>query len=70
MKRPFTGKNGPEPMRLLSSSSHIEPGVWIHIGEFPFDHKAFVGHFLDDPNKINDIMRIFEEHASRLYSLP
>ena len=70
MKRPFTGKNGPEPMRLLSSSNQIEPGVWLHIGEFPFDHKAFVGHFLDDPNKINDIMRIFEEHANRLYSLP
>ena len=69
MARPFTGKNGPEPMEILSNSK-IEPGIWLNMGKFNFDHKAFVGHFLDDPNKINDIMYIFERHANRLYSLP
>ena len=70
MIRPFTGKNGPEPMQTLSKSNKIVPGMWFHIGEFPFDHKAFVGHFLNDPKKINDIMQIFENHAKRLYALP
>ena len=69
MSRPFTGKNGPEPMQLLSNSQ-IKPGVWQHLGTFNYDHKAFVGHFLDDPNKINEIMNIFQIHAQRLYSLP
>ena len=69
MIRPFTGKNGPEPMQLLSNSQ-IKPGVWQHLGTFNYDHKAFVGHFLDDPNKINEIMNIFQIHAQRLYSLP
>ena len=26
-----------------------------HIGEYEFDHKAFVGHFLNDSTKINEI---------------
>ena len=69
MARPFTGKNGPEPMKALSNSK-IEPGIWLHIGKFNFDHKAFVGHFLDDPKKINEMMYIFERHSNRLYSLP
>ena len=57
-------------MQTLSKSNKIVPGMWFHIGEFPFDHKAFVGHFLNDPKKINDIMQIFENHAKRLYTLP
>jgi len=56
-------------MKALSNSK-IEPGIWLHIGKFNFDHKAFVGHFLDDPKKINEMMYIFERHSNRLYSLP
>ena len=50
--------------------NEIEPGVWQHIGKFNFDHKAFVGHFLDDPEKVKEMMDIFEKHASILYSIP
>lgn len=69
MARPFTGKHGPEPMKKLSVN-FIEPGVWQHIGKFNFDHKAFVGHFLENPKKVNEMMSIFEKHARILYSIP
>ena len=70
MHRPFTGKNGPEPFTTLLSHDEIRPGIWNHIGEYEFDHKAFVGHFLNDSTKINEIMDIFENHARLLYTLP
>ena len=70
MHRPFTGKNGPEPFTTLLSHDEIRPGIWNHIGEYEFDHKAFVGHFLNDSTKINAIMDIFENHARLLYTLP
>ena len=69
MARPFTGKYGPEPMKKLSVN-FIEPGVWQHIGKYNLDHKAFVGHFLEDPKRVNEMMNIFEEHAQILYSIP
>ncbi len=70
MKHPFTGKHGPEPVQSFSDSTDLKTGIWYHIGEYNYDHKAFLGHFLDDPKKINDIMKIFENHAKELYSLP
>ena len=70
MKRPFTGKNGPEPVIELSKHGFIKPGIWNFIGEFEYDHKTFIGHFLSDENKIKEIMKIFEDHARLLYKLP
>ena len=70
MKRPFTGKNGPEPVIELSKHGFIKPGIWNFIGEFEYDHKTFIGHFLSDENKIKEIMNIFEDHARLLYKLP
>ncbi len=70
MMRPFTGENGPEPLKELSNTKIIKPGIWHHIGIFEFDHKSFLGHFLDEPSKINEIMNIFEQQARLLYSLP
>jgi len=70
MMRPFTGENGPEPLKELSNTEIIKPGIWHHIGIFEFDHKSFLGHFLDEPSKINEIMNIFEQQARLLYSLP
>ena len=70
MKRPFSGKHGPEPVINLSKHGSIEPGIWNFIGQFKYDHKTFIGHFLSDEVKVKEIMNIFEEHARLLYSLP
>ena len=70
MKRPFTGKNGPEPIIELSKNGFIKPGIWNFIGEYEYDHKTFIGHFLSDEDKIKEIMDIFEDHARLLYTLP
>ena len=34
MMRPFTGNNGPEPMKVFSSSEPIEAGVWNIMGKY------------------------------------
>ena len=70
MMRPFTGINGPEPMKLFSSSEAIEPGVWNFMGKYQLDHKNFIGFFLDDETMVNAMMDRFENHARILYSLP
>ncbi len=70
MKHPFTGKLGPEPVKEFSESDELRPGIWYHLGEYNYDHKSFLGHFLDDSSKIKNIMKIFEKHAGLLYSLP
>ena len=70
MKRPFSGKHGPEPVINLSKHGSIEPGIWNFIGQFKYDHKTFIGHFLSDEVKVKEIMTIFEDHARLLYSLP
>ena len=70
MKHPFTGKLGPEPVKEFSKSDELRPGIWYHLGEYNYDHKSFLGHFLDDSSKIKNIMKIFEKHAGLLYSLP
>jgi len=70
MARPYSGKNGAEPLAPLTNTNKLETGTWYHIGKFHYDHKAFIGHFLDDPEKINEIKLIFENHAKVLYQLP
>lgn len=70
MIRPFTGKNGPEPMVNLKKGEIPEPGVWNFMGKYNLDHKNFIGFFLDSQKMIDDMYNRFEYHASLLYSLP
>ena len=70
MTRPFTGKNGPEPMVNLKKGKTPEPGVWNFMGKYNLDHKNFIGFFLDSQKMIDDMYSRFEYHASLLYSLP
>lgn len=70
MLRPFTGKNGPEPMKTFKAGIAVEKGMWNFMGEHATDHKGFVGIFVDDETKITEMMHIFESHAKLLYSLP
>ena len=70
MVRPFTGNNGPEPIKIFSSSEPIEAGVWHFMGKYQQDHKNFIGFFLDDKKMVNAMMDRFENHARILYSLP
>ena len=70
MTRPFTGKNGPEPMVNLKKGETPEPGIWNFMGKYNLDHKNFIGFFLDSQKMIDDMYSRFEYHASLLYSLP
>ena len=70
MIRPFTGKNGPEPMKIFSNSEPVETGIWHFMGKYQQDHKNFIGFFLDDKNLITEMMNRYENHARILYSLP
>ena len=70
MVRPFTGDNGPEPMKRIEKGEKPEPGVWNFMGEYNLDHKNFIGFFIDDKEMIDDMMTRFENHAALLYSLP
>jgi len=70
MVRPFTGDNGPEPMKKIEKGEKPEPGVWNFMGEYNLDHKNFIGFFIDGKEMIDDMMTRFENHAALLYSLP
>ena len=70
MIRPFTGKNGPEPMKIFSNSEPVETGIWHFMGKYQQDHKNFIGFFLDDKNMVTEMMNRYENHARILYSLP
>ena len=70
MVRPFTGDNGPEPMKRIEKGEKPEQGVWNFMGEYNLDHKNFIGFFIDDKEMIDDMMTRFENHAALLYSLP
>ena len=70
MIRPFTGKNGPEPMKIFSNSEPVETGIWHFMGKYQQDHKNFIGFFLDDKNLVTEMMNRYENHARILYSLP
>ena len=70
MIRPFTGKNGPEPMKIFSNSEPVETGIWHFMGKYQQDHKKFIGFFLDDKNMVAEMMNRYENHARILYSLP
>jgi len=70
MARPFTGKNGPEPMVNLKKGETPKLGVWNFMGKYNLDHKNFIGFFLDSQKMIDDMYSRFEYHASLLYSLP
>jgi len=70
MIRPFTGKNGPEPMKIFSNSEPVETGIWHFMGKYQQDHKNFIGFFLDDKNMVTETMNRYENHARILYSLP
>ena len=70
MIRPFTGKNGPEPMKIFSNSEPVETGIWHFMGKYQQDHKNFIGFFLDDEKMVNAMMTRFENHVRILYSLP
>ena len=70
MVRPFTGDNGPEPMKRIEKGEKPEPGVWNFMGEYNLDHKNFIGFFIDGKEMIDDMMTRFENHAALLYSLP
>jgi hypothetical protein len=70
MIRPFTGQNGPEPLKHFIPGKPIKKGVWNFMGEYLTDHKGFVGIFINDQAQIDEMMRRFESHAQLLYSLP
>ena len=70
MIRPFTGQNGPEPLKHFIPGKPIKKGVWNFMGEYSTDHKGFVGIFINDQARIDEMMSRFESHAQRLYSLP
>ncbi len=70
MTRPFTGKNGPEPMVNLKKGETPKIGIWNFMGKYNLDHKNFIGFFLDSQKMIDDMYSRFEYHASLLYSLP
>ena len=70
MPRPFTGKNGPEPLKTFSDTEPIEKGIWNFMGEYELDHKSFLGFFVDDEKQIKEMMERFESQARILYSLP
>jgi hypothetical protein len=40
------------------------------MGEYATDHKGFVGIFINDQKKIDEMMIRFESQAQLLYSLP
>ena len=70
MLRPFTGKNGPEPLKTFLPTEPIEKGIWNFMGEYAEDHKSFIGIFIDDEKQIAEMMQRFESQARLLYSLP
>ncbi len=70
MIHPFTGKNGPEPLKTFSDTEPIEKGIWNFMGEYDLDHKSFIGFFIDDEKQIDEMMERFESQAQILYSLP
>ena len=47
MVRPFTGKNGPEPLVKYARGKRLKPGVWNYMGNYNLDHKNFIGFFLN-----------------------
>jgi len=70
MVRPFTGKNGPEPLVKYARGKRLKPGVWNYMGNYNLDHKNFIGFFLKSDDMISDLYNRFERHARILYSLP
>ena len=70
MVRPFTGDNGPEPMKEIKKGEKPEPGIWNFMGKYNLDHKNFIGFFVDSEEMIDNMMTRFENHAALLYSLP
>ena len=70
MVRPFTGKNGPEPMIEYKKGMRLKPGVWNHMGKYNLDHKNFIGFFLETQDMVDDMFKRFENHVSMLYTLP
>ena len=69
MLRPFTGENGPEPLKTFSDKGPIEKGIWNFMGEYELDHKSFIGIFIDDEKQIDLMMKRFESQAQILRSL-
>ena len=69
MLRPFTGENGPEPLKTFSDKGPIEKGIWNFMGEYELDHKSFIGIFIDDEKQIDLMMKRFESQAQILHSL-
>ena len=70
MVRPFTGRNGPEPMVDYKKGIKLRPGIWNYMGKYNLDHKNFIGFFLESQEMVDNLFKRFESHASMLYSLP
>ena len=67
---PTTGLNEPNKIISYENENDLSPGLWIYMGKYIMDHKAFMGHgnYTDEIFKI--VYNVLDEHSKRLKNLP
>lgn len=69
MYGPTTGANGPDPISLYREGEVLIPGQWYIMGEFEYDHSAFIGHQINK-KEFKDLKNIYLNHMEILWNLP
>lgn len=64
-----TGANGADPIAEYRLDELLIPGQWYHIKTLNMDHKAPLGHGLDE-NDIQAMIELLDDHCILLWSLP
>jgi triacylglycerol lipase len=67
---PTTGLNGADPIAEYRSDELLIPGQWYHIKTINMDHKAPLGHGLNDELAIQKMLKLLDDHCNVLWSLP
>ena len=67
---PISGEMEGDKMITYMNKDDLATGVWLYMGKYTMDHKAFMGHGNYSDETINIVRKVFNEHSKRLKYLP
>jgi len=67
---PISGEMEADKIITYMNKDDLATGVWLYMGKYTMDHKAFMGHGNYSDETINIVRKVFNEHSKRLKYLP
>ena len=67
---PISGEMETDKIITYMNEDDLATGVWLYMGKYTMDHKAFMGHGNYSDETINIVRKVFNEHSKRLKYLP